>query len=113
MGTHSGTIRARRSLLSRSSYRTSRAGLTGATGRTSLTATSSCTIFAHGSGGTRGSSDSLHRGWEAFECRRMQHLNKLVQVVHLNWNLQLGQEVQLCQRVQGNQLHPTMDDKKR
>lgn len=61
VGTHSGTIRTRRSLLARRSCRTDRTGLTRATGRTSLTTRSSCAIFANGSSGTRGSSNALHR----------------------------------------------------
>lgn len=64
--THSSTISTRRSLLARRSCWTDWTDLTRATGRTSLTTSSSYAIFADGSGGTRGSGNSLDRRLESF-----------------------------------------------
>ena len=57
--THRGSIRAGRSLLSTGSSGSNGTDLTGATGGTGLTTGSSCSIFADGSGGSRGASGSL------------------------------------------------------
>lgn len=67
--TYRGSIRARRSLLSRKSLGSSTSNLTRATSEASLTTSSSYSLFANGSEGSRGATNSLET------CREFRSVN--------------------------------------